>query len=145
MYRLIYKSHSAEPLDWETVQSILRESHANNELNGISGFLMASGSHFMQVIEGTFEDVNATYTRIARDPRHDQVVLLSFEVIDGRLFGEWGMKGIGVFGANDDLSKKLIQKYGEEDGGVRFPRESWLALSLIYDIRAINELPEWKR
>ena len=145
MYRLIYKSRSVAPLDWETVQSILHDSHTNNELNGISGFLMASGSHFMQVIEGTFEDVNSTYTRISRDSRHDQVVLLSYEVIDSRLFGEWGMKGIGVFGANEELSKKLIQKYGEEDGGVRFPRESWLALSLIYDIRVINELPAWKR
>jgi hypothetical protein len=145
MYRLIYKSRSVAPLDWATVESILHHSHANNERNGISGFLMATGSHFMQVLEGTFEDVNSTYTRIARDPRHDQVVLLSYEVIDGRLFGDWGMKGIGVFGANEDLSRKLIEKYGEEDGGVRFPREAWLALSLINDIRAINELPAWKR
>jgi hypothetical protein len=28
---------------------------------------------------------------------------------------------------------------------VRFPLEAWLALSMIYDIRAIHDLPEWKR
>ena len=44
-----------------------------------------------------------------------------------------------------DLARQLIAKYGEQDGGVRFPLESWLALSMIYDIRAIQELPEWKR
>ena len=30
-------------------------------------------------------------------------------------------------------------------GGVRFPLESWLALAMIFDIRAIEDLPEWKR
>ena len=54
--------------------------------------------------------------------------------------------GIGVFGTNDELARKLIAKYGEEDGGVRFPREAWLALALIHDVRAVtDDLPEWKR
>jgi hypothetical protein len=55
------------------------------------------------------------------------------------------MKGIGILDANTDLARQLIAKYGEQDGGVRFPLEAWLALSMIYDIRAIQELPEWKR
>ena len=33
----------------------------------------------------------------------------------------------------------MIAKYGEQDGGVRFPLEAWLALSMIHDIRAIQE------
>jgi hypothetical protein len=111
----------------------------------ITGFLLASRTHFLQVIEGTFEDINATYLRIARDKRHEQIQLLSYEVIDARLFEAWAMKGIGVFDNNSAMARQLIEKYGEQDGGVRFPLESWLALSMIYDIRAIQELPEWKR
>ena len=86
-----------------------------------------------------------TYLRIARDKRHEQIQLLSYEVIDARLFEAWAMKGIGVFDNNSAMARQLIEKYGEQDGGVRFPLESWLALSMIYDIRAIQELPEWKR
>ncbi|MBK8889228.1 MAG: hypothetical protein IPN75_02010 [Dechloromonas sp.] len=40
---------------------------------------------------------------------------------------------------------KIDCQYGEQDGGVRFSLEAWLALSMIHDIRAIQELPEWKR
>lgn len=145
MYRLIYKSRSVQDLDWQIVENILHQSEANNALAGITGFLLASRTHFLQVIEGTFEDINATFLRIARDRRHDQIQLLSYEVIDARLFDTWSMKGIGVFGNNSDVARRLIDKYGEQDGGVRFPLEAWLALSMIYDIRAIQELPEWKR
>jgi hypothetical protein len=145
MYRLIYKSRAVQDLNWEIVERILNQSKANNALAGITGFLLASRTHFLQVIEGTFEDINDTYLRIARDTRHDQIQLLSYDVIDARLFEEWAMKGVGVFGSNSDIARQLINKYGEQDDGVRFPLEAWLALSMIYDIRAIHELPEWKR
>ncbi len=145
MYRLIYKSRAVQDLNWEVVERILHHSQANNTLAGITGFLLASRTHFLQVIEGTFEDINATFLRIARDTRHDQIQLLSYEIIDARLFEAWAMKGIGVFDNNSAMARKLIAKYGEQDEGVRFPLEAWLALSMIFDIRAIQDLPEWKR
>ena len=145
MYRLIYKSRVTRELDWPVIEDILHHSAANNSLAEVTGFLLATRNHFLQVLEGRFEDVNETFFRIARDPRHARIQLLSFEVVDARLFGSWAMKGIGILDANTDLARQLIAKYGEEDGGVRFPLESWLALSMIYDIRAIQELPEWKR
>lgn len=145
MYRLIYKSRAVQDIDWSVVENILHQSEANNALAGITGFLLASRTHFLQVIEGTFEDINSTYLRIVRDTRHDQIQLLCYEMIDARLFDTWSMKGIGVFGNNSAMARQLIEKYGEQDGGVRFPLEAWLALSMIYDIRAIQELPEWKR
>ena len=145
MYRLIYKSRATRPLDWAIVSEILNQSEENNANARITGFLLASKTHFLQVIEGTFEDVNTLFLRIARDDRHDELQILSYEVIDARLFETWAMKGIGVFDVNTAIARKLIEKYGEQDGGVRFPLESWLALAMIFDIQAIQELPEWKR
>jgi Sensors of blue-light using FAD len=145
MYRLIYKSESTSELDWPAVEAILHASDINNRAHDISGFLLASRTHFLQVIEGTFEDVNKTFMRISRDTRHDNIQLLSYEVIDGRLFDGWGMKGIGVLDANSTLAQRLIEKYGNEQGGVRFPREAWRALAMVFDIRAIQEPPAWKR
>ncbi|MGB8053849.1 MAG: BLUF domain-containing protein [Azonexus sp.] len=145
MYRLIYKSRVTRELDWPVIEEILHHSAANNSLAEVTGFLLATRSHFLQVIEGRFEDVNETFFRIARDTRHERIQLLSYEVVDARLFESWAMKGIGILDANTDLARQLIAKYGEQDGGVRFPLEAWLALSMIHDIRAIQELPEWKR
>ena len=145
MCRLIYKSRAATELDWPIIEKILHHSEANNSLAAITGFLIASKTHFLQVIEGRFEDVNETFFRIARDPRHESIQLLSYEVVDARLFESWAMKGIGTLDANTSLARQLIGRYGEQEGGVRFPLKSWLALSIIYDTRAIQELPEWKR
>lgn len=145
MYRMIYKSRATRPLDWAIVSEILNQSEENNDTARITGFLLASKTHFLQVIEGTFEDVNDLFLRIARDPRHDKLQILSYEIIDARLFESWAMKGIGVFDINTELARKLIEKYGEEEGGVKFPLESWLALAMIFDIHAIEQLPEWKR
>ena len=54
------------------------------------------------------------------------------------------MKGIGVFDINRDIETELIRKYGEEDGGLRFPLEEWMALALIQDVQLIGGLPTWK-
>jgi hypothetical protein len=145
MYRLIYKSRSVEALNWDIVRSITSASEKNNEENGITGVLLASKTHFLQAMEGNFEDVNALFRRIVRDTRHEDVSIISFSVIDARLFGGWGMRGIGAFDFNKKLEAELIGKYGDEEGGVHFPLEEWQALALINDIKMTSELPDWKR
>jgi hypothetical protein len=82
---------------------------------------------------------------IVRDPRHDDIKLISFMVVDARLFAGWGMRGIGVFDFNKQIERQLMEKYGEEAGGIRFPLEGWMALAMIYDIKMMRDLPEWKR
>jgi hypothetical protein len=145
MYRLIYKSRSVEPLNWDIVRNITDTSEKNNEACGVTGVLLASRTHFMQTLEGNFEDVNAVFRRICRDARHDEMCIVGFSIIDARLFGGWGMRGIGAFDFNQQLERQLKDKYGEEDGSIRFPLEEWQALAMINDIKMTRELPEWKR
>lgn len=142
MYRLIYKSRCDDEINWNLIRSILHESEHRNAEREITGVLLASSSHFLQVIEGSFESVNETFVPIIRDSRHADICLISFQCVDSRLFDGWGMRGIGVFEFNQKLSQQLILKYGEEEGGVRFPQDEWLALSLINDIRMIRKLPD---
>ena len=145
MYRLIYKSRSVKTLDWDIVKSITSASEANNNRCGVTGVLLASATHFLQSLEGNFEDVNATFRRIARDERHTDMSIVSFSVVDARLFGGWGMRGIGAFGFNKTIEAELKRKYGEEEGGIHFPLEEWQALAMIHDIRMMRDLPEWKQ
>ncbi len=145
MYRLIYKSRSVTDLDWNIVRSITDISEVNNQERGVTGVLSASRTHFLQVLEGKFEEVNATFRRISRDPRHTEMSIIAFSVIDYRLFGGWGMRGIGAFDFNKNLESALQKKYGEEEGGIRFPLEEWQALAMINDIKMTGDLPDWKR
>ena len=144
MYRLIYKSSSAVEVSWDMVRDILGKSTEHNAEAGITGVLLATDQNFLQVIEGSYESVNETFMRIVKDERHKNIWLVGFGVIDARIFHGWGMKGIGVFDINRDIETDLIRKYGEEDNGLRFPLEEWMALALIQDVQLIGGLPTWK-
>ena len=137
MYRLIYKSRSDRAIDWNLVNKIISSSEEHNAKEGITGILLATRSHFLQVIEGDFVEINKVFLRIARDPRHEDVQLIGFDCVESRLFGGWAMHGVGLFDFNQDLTEQLIEQYGEEDGSVRFPVEDWKVLGLISDLRVI--------
>ena len=135
MYRLIYKSRSIMPVDWALVNAIIEASQQQNVSRKITGVLLATRTHFLQVLEGSFEDVNKLYCTIVRDPRHHQIQLVSFTCTEKPIFAAWAMHGIGLFNFNRELSQQLKDSYGEEDGEVRFPTEEWAVLSMINDIR----------
>lgn len=138
MFRLIYKSRSVVEIDQETVKDILEHSAEMNEKCGITGALLATRTHFLQVLEGEYKDVNNRFFNIVSDPRHENIELVHFGAIEKRLFEGWVMKGFGIFDLNTELEKHLKIKYGEEDGGVMFPTEEWAALSLMHDIRVME-------
>ena len=137
MYRLIYKSRSRQQIDWDLVRELIKKSEENNQDAGITGVLLATATHFLQVLEGGFEEVNDLFMHIVRDPRHDQVQLIAFDCVESRLYGGWAMHGVGVFDFNQELVDDLISQYGEEEGGVRFPVEDWKVLALISDLRVV--------
>ena len=135
MFRLIYKSRSLQPVGWEFVNELVRSCETKNREADISGVLLATGTHFLQVLEGDFDSINRLFMRIARDTRHEEIQLISFGCVESRLFGGWAMHAIGIFDFNQDLVDDLARQYGEEDGSVRFPVEDWKVLALISDLR----------
>lgn len=137
MYRLIYKSRSIRPIDWELVDSILETSEERNSERGISGVLLATKNQFLQVIEGSFEEVNALFANIVKDSRHQTVQLISFTCTENRLFKLWAMHGVGMFNFNKTLSDELKKIFGERDDDIRLPNEEWEALAMINHIRQV--------
>ena len=81
LVRLMYASRAADSVDQDELLAILKQSKAGNATAGITGVLCFSGGIFLQVLEGGRMPVNALYNRIAADPRHRDVVLLSYEEI----------------------------------------------------------------
>ena len=121
LYSVIYKSRSKSLANLDLVESILASSTKNNQANGITGVLVATQTHFLQVLEGEFEAVNETLERISRDTRHEEVQFIRFTDIEERKFNEWALHGIGLFDLNSELTVKLCRKFGEDNGNVRFP------------------------
>ena len=144
MYRLMYKSKSNSEITWNNVKGIMHSSDAHNRELGVSGILLATSSHYLQVLEGPYETINEIFMRIVKDDRHSDIKLVSFNAIDARLFEDWGMLGIGVFNLNKKLESELKEKYGEESNGLKFPLEEWRALAMINDINLVSDQPDWK-
>jgi hypothetical protein len=91
MYRLIYKSRCDGTVDWSRVNGIIGSSETHNRDDRITGVLLATPSHFLQIIEGKFEEINHLFLRIARDSRHEGLQLISFSCVESRLLGDWAM------------------------------------------------------
>ena len=91
LVRLMYASRAASAVDADELAVILKQAKANNPKLGVTGALCFADGIFMQVLEGGRDAVNQLYNRIARDPRHRDVVLLSYEEIGERSFAGWSM------------------------------------------------------
>jgi hypothetical protein len=128
---VIYKSRCKGLANWGLVESILEASTRNNPANAITGVLVATETHFLQVLEGEFVALNATLERISRDTRHHEVQLISFGEIEERRFGDWGMHGIGLFDLNQELAARLCSKFGEDNGNVRLPSTEHEVIELL--------------
>jgi hypothetical protein len=109
LVRLMYASRANDAVDQEALLSILRQSKAGNASHGITGVLCFSEGIFLQVLEGGRMPVNALYNRIAGDPRHRDVVLLTYEEIGERRFAGWSMGQVNLA----RLNPALLLKYSE--------------------------------
>ena len=109
LVRLMYASRAAEGLKPEALSAILKKSTTSNPKHGVTGVLCFSGEVFLQVLEGGRSQVSALYNRIAADPCHHDVVLLSYEEIAERHFAGWAMGQVNM----SRLNPALLLKYSE--------------------------------
>jgi len=109
LVRLMYASRATEAVDQDALLAILKRSKAHNPSIGVTGALCFSSGVFLQVLEGGRSAVSALYNRITADPRHREVVLLSYEEVDERRFAVWSMGQVNM----SRLNPALLLKYSE--------------------------------
>ena len=109
LVRLMYASRATGTVDHETLVAILKRSKSHNPAAGITGVLCSSSGTFLQVLEGGRAAVSALYNRIVVDPRHTDVVLLSYEEVAERRFAVWSMGQVNMA----RLNPALMLKYSE--------------------------------
>ena len=110
LYRLIYLSNNTIPGNNENIhkeiEQILTISRQRNAAAQITGALMFNRECFAQVLEGTHDHIQEAFERIQCDPRHANVVVLSFEPVLTRRFFQWSM---GYIGYDTLASKEFTQ------------------------------------
>jgi hypothetical protein len=70
---------------------LLEQSRQHNGAHDITGLLVYRDQAFVQVLEGERSVVEALYAKIAVDPRHEDVVLITSEQQVKRNFPDWSM------------------------------------------------------
>ena len=94
--RIKYVSRFEKPHSEADIEAIGVQSRANNERLGLTGFLMASGGLFYQVLEGPAEAIDEVYAKIQADGRHTDLLMLSSEDGVQRLYPDWSMEIINL-------------------------------------------------
>ncbi len=130
LVRLMYASRANEAVRPEVLNAIMKKSTQNNPGVGVTGVLCFSGEIFLQVLEGGRAAVNKLYNRIAQDPRHRDVMLLSYDEIAERSFAGWSMGQVNIA----RLNPALLLKYSE--GALLDP----FAVSGTVSMALLNEL-----
>ena len=132
LVRLLYASRALPAVDQDELVAILRQSKANNPEIGVTGVLCYSQGVFLQVLEGGRDAVNRLYNRIAADPRHTDVTLLSYEEIGERRFAGWSMGQVDM----SRLNPALLLKYSEKPTLDPFTVSGRVSLALFEELMA---------
>jgi Sensors of blue-light using FAD len=132
LVRLLYVSRAADSISPAMVDSIIAISRKNNPTYGITGILCYSGNMFMQVLEGGRTAVNATYGRIVRDTRHNDVQLLHYEEITERCFAGWTMGKANL----EKLNPSVVLKYSETETIDPYGVSGKVSMALLQELMA---------
>lgn len=92
------------------VARILSQSRRNNPRHDVGGVLCYRDGYFFQCLEGSAAEVENVFRKIAADPRHQDVKVLSTRSVPRRRFHSWSMK----YAAVDHAISNLLQKHGQK-------------------------------
>jgi hypothetical protein len=116
-YHVLYRSRATPALTEADVQALLKRARTYNAQEQITGLLLYSEGHFVQLFEGPEAVVRPLYARIQADPRHTQVVTVSEGPAPQRWFADWDM----AFGHVDALELQQTLGVVENHTGPLIP------------------------
>ena len=89
--RIAYTSQAIGQFSKRNLLDLLHYARAFNKIDNITGILMHRKGAFLQVLEGSSEDVGDLLSRILSDPRHNKIKIILDASVDRRLFSNWTM------------------------------------------------------
>ena len=95
MRQYVYVS-TAEQLSQDDVTAILDSCRRNNAGRGVTGLLLYNGRNFLQLLEGSGDELDWVMRRIELDSRHHGISRLYDEPASERACPDWLMKRIAL-------------------------------------------------
>lgn len=105
--RLVYYSQRNPSISLN-VEELLGICQRNNSAMNVTGILHYNGNYFLQVLEGGRAEVSSIYHRIASDPRHVNIILISCMDVRERIFPTWSM---GLHEGMDAETRNIFLRY----------------------------------
>jgi len=101
-------SRATTPFDHAAIETLLARWRSNNERLGITGCLLLAGRCFAQVLEGERAAVQTLARRIAADPRHRELRVVSEGSRAEREYVGWAMGYLHDVSLDEDLETLLM-------------------------------------
>jgi hypothetical protein len=117
VYQYVYVSSEAFKFSDDQLMTLMENSRRRNLACDVTGLLLYLSGNFIQLLEGSREDVLATVTRIKADTRHRGINTLLDASCENRDFKNWSMgfervegeAGAQIPGYSDFLSRDTTQ------------------------------------
>ncbi len=92
------------------LENMLLPARQRNVQLGLTGLLIYSGGHFLQVLEGEVHCLERLYTKIEADKRHRNVRRLALVSLQHRMFSKWSM---GLLNLDDrgNIDPRIFEKF----------------------------------
>jgi hypothetical protein len=135
LIRLIYRSDATQSVDRKLLRDIETTSKQYNQAHEITGLLVATEHQFLQVLEGPRAALNRLYTRIIRDPRHENCIILTYHKVVRRGFEDWSMRTVGLGLLGKWLDQWLEERYEGTSGNIVLPDDEANAYALLGDVQ----------
>lgn len=91
MHHIMYVSTATILVSEDDLRQMLFHYRRKNQQDAITGLLLYSGEHYVQLIEGAEKDLRRLFVKIAQDPLHRNLIKLADGKINARLFSDWTM------------------------------------------------------
>lgn len=135
LYQLIYVSDAREAMSQDSIELLLKRCRHHNDERNISGLLLYSGGHFIQLLEGHQPVLANLFAKISDDERHQNVQQMYFAAANERLFPDWRM-GLLNLDTLAPLDRSRLKAFVEQ---LKKPYQGKAILALFRDFR--NQLP----
>lgn len=124
MQQLLYISVAHKPLRQQAIMHLVAHARVRNRRNGITGTLIGSRRHFIQLLEGTQANLDKIYASVCHDSRHHAVLQLGRRDTKRRLLPDedMGFDWSDGWPSDDRLSSAVTSMLGaiKNDAARRF-------------------------
>ncbi len=88
---LTYKSLATAPPSEPELRTLVSKARTRNRMLNVTGMLIYERGAFLQTLEGPKDKLDALWTSIKQDRRHEHIEILTEHIAPARLFSDWDL------------------------------------------------------